>query len=136
MKNQSVNVTFSHNTDTESLTLMCSSVVFSLEFVGEVLELVDYSLLENYQDVRESIRIKVKLSLPESIFIRDFLSATDKKLTIDGTEYEIVNAAKEVQFPLFKNNNFRVEPTLNFKRKTVGVSAIGGHLVSPGMGLT
>lgn len=121
MKIQNVDVTFSHSADVETRTFMVSECVFGVEIIGEVLELVDYTLEENDEGVRQTIEMKMTLDLFKTIFIAQFLAATDKKITIDGTVFEVVNGSRRMSFPMFKKSNIRTNPKLSFRVKTPGI---------------
>jgi hypothetical protein len=122
MLNRDVNVTFIHNGNIEQFTLFCERVKFSLELVGEVLEKLDYELVENYQENhRQRIEIKLQLNLIQGLAMTNFLQATDKKLIIDGVTFEVVNADSVIDFELFKGYNILTNPTLRFRVKALGV---------------
>lgn len=116
-----IEVTFIHY-GMHQHTLKCDYVLFGLEFLGDVVEMFDDSLVENYRGGRERIELKVKLDLTESNFIADFLLATDKVLVIENYQYEVVNDMREAQFPLFKGSIIGTYPTLRFKKKTKGLT--------------
>lgn len=102
-------------------TLLCDYALFGLDLVGEVNEMVDYSLEENYPGVRQTIELKVKLDLHESFFMADFLGSTDKVLKIDGLFFDVVNDMRQASFELFKKTMISSHVTLKFKAKTLGV---------------
>jgi hypothetical protein len=119
---QNLDVTFSYGS-TNTKTKKCDYVQFSLEFLGNVKEDIDFTLHEDYEDVRELIKLKVELNQAETQWMTDFLKATDKKLTIDGTEYQVVNDTKKIDFKLFKKTIMSTHPELKFKKKSAGISA-------------
>lgn len=123
MLQQDMNVTFKYSGDTLTLTKV-ANVVFSLELVGEVLEQLDFSLIELYQGTgRELLEVRdVLFDLSDTNFMAAFLAATDKKVVVDTVEYEVVNAGKVIKFPFFKNSSLGTSPVLRFKKKTLGIS--------------
>lgn len=116
-----LNVTFKFDSDQEERTFLCTKVVFALELIGHIDEMFDFTLKENYEDARQDIEIWVKLNQEESIWMKDFLIASDKKLIIDGTTYEVVNAEKKIDFPLFRDTPLGTFPKMKFRRKQLGV---------------
>lgn len=125
MNAQSMTVTFSYNSDANTKDLVCDYVVFGIEFIGQVDEMLDFSLEEDYDGVRQTIELQVALDLSETLWVAEFLAADDKKLTIDGTDYEIVNQGRRANFPLFKKSYIGTHPKLKFMVKTLGIADPG-----------
>lgn len=118
MLNANVRFTASGKVDR---TFLCDYVVFGLELVGRVDEMLDFSLEEDYEGVRETIKLRVKLDLIGAQFMANFVQQIDKRLIIDGSAYEVVNDFRALDFPLFKNSSVGVHPELRFKCKNLGV---------------
>ena len=131
MLNIDPNVRFQHTGGTETQDIECEKIEFSLEFIGEkvVLELLDYELLENFQGVREVIRIKCQTLFGETNWFKDFIQATDKQLVIDGTTYDVVIDQKEITFPHFKKTNYLASPDFVFKKKTPGITDLKYYII-------
>lgn len=119
---QNINITFiATDSGWVQKHLLCDYALFGIDHIGEVNEMVDYSLVENYQGVRQTIELKVKLDLHESFFMADFLASTEKVLKIDGVYFEVVNDMRSTNFELFKKTMIGTHVTLKFKVKTLGV---------------
>jgi hypothetical protein len=103
-------------------TIICDYVQFGLEYIGEIVEMFDDSLIENYRGGRERIELKVRLDLTEAQFMAAFLISTEKILVIENYQYKVVNDMRETAFPLFKNSIIGVYPTLRFRKKTKGLT--------------
>ena len=114
-------VTFAYSAGSESRVFLCSRIIFGLEYIGEIEEHFDLSLSEEYEDARQRIEIWVKLNQEEAIWLKNFLIAGDKQLTIDNTTYNVVNAEKKIKFPLYKGSNIGSFPKLKFRRKELGI---------------
>lgn len=128
MLNKNTSVTFSYNADANQQTVICESVIFALELLGEVFEDINFNLIENSSKAREHIKIKVELDLIQTNFMAEFLKATDKKLIIEGTSYEVVASSRTVEFGLFQKLNIYSYPTLRFKKKTLGISVLERYI--------
>lgn len=115
-------------------TKKCDYVIFGIEFIGDVKEDTAFELHEDYNNARETIKLKVKLNLAETNWIGEFLKATDKIITIDSEDYAVVNDGKKVEMKLFKDSLVGTHPELKFKRKTPGITSVGyiGSLATPG----
>ena len=74
---QNLEVTFAYG-EAYIKTLKCDYVQISLELLGKVNEDVDFILHEDYENVRECIRLKVLLDRAETQWMIDFLKAKDK----------------------------------------------------------
>lgn len=115
---------------------ICDYVIFTLEFLGEVVEMFDDSLQENYRAVRQNIELKVKLNLNEAMFMAQFLGSTTKIIEIDGVRFEVVNDMQKVNFELFKKTIISVHPTLRFKVKNTGIVTPQVFSGAMGIGMT
>lgn len=118
---QSIDVVF-NNYGLNAKTINCDYVRFGIEFIGEIVEMFDDSLVENYRNVRQTIELKLKIDLVEALYVAAFLSATEKTLHIDNVIYEVVNDAQKVAFDFFKESRVGVHPVLKFKCKKTGVA--------------
>ena|SRR3990167_8015504 len=134
MLNQNVAVTFSYGHGAQSRLIRCNWVVYGLEFLGDVEEDLDYTLIEDYagiindedvetveNSVRQTIKVKAILRVSDALWMAKFLASTTKKLIIDGNELEVVNAADRIEFPLVEESNFGANPELLFRVKTPGL---------------
>ncbi len=121
MLNQETDVTFKYNSGATTKVLTCEWVRFGMEFIGDVEEDISFNLVEDYVDTRELIRLKVLLNYADTVWMSNFLKATDKQLVIDTVTTDVVNGAKRVDFSLFgdKSNVFS-HPELRFKKKQSG----------------
>lgn len=99
----------------------CDYVTFGIQILGSIDEKLDYSLEEDYEGVRQTIRLRVKLDLIEAQFMVNFLASTEKRLYIDGKAYDVVNSSTDIEYPLFKNTMIGVHPELRFRCKYLGV---------------
>lgn len=118
-------------------TFVCDYVIFGYEILNNVLELLDGSLHEDWDDDpelrgRQTIELRVKLDLMEAMFMWKFLRSPDKTLVIDNMQYDVVNADRMMSAPLFKETNIGVHPKLKFRCKNLGLVTptlkIGGTL--------
>lgn len=114
MLNKDNNVLFEYSGGSDTLT--CDWVRYSLEFVGDVVEMFDFTLRENFFGVRESFDIKLRLDIDQQLFMEAFLFDTDKALTIDSTTYDVVNANQKINYPQWGKTNYAIHPTLKFRK--------------------
>jgi hypothetical protein len=114
-----LDVVFKHNSDLTSFVIQCDRVLFTLGYIGKVREDVNFELIEDYEGFREHLEIKPYLSAFETEAMKAFLKASDKKLTIEGNDYEVVNDMKNTKFTLFKGSSIAAYPTLRFKKKVL-----------------
>lgn len=120
MKLGSNGVFFRYSTYEE--LFLCDWVEFGVEFVGEVVEDIDYDLIEDYEDVRLLVWLKMTMeTFDEADWLAGFLGATDKHLVIDGREYEVVNDAKNVRYKLWDKSNAGTVVNLQFKARSLGL---------------
>lgn len=124
MLNSNLNVTFSYGYGQYQKTLKCLDVRYFWRAVGDILEDIDFHLIEDYQAVRQGIRIKPFLTFNDSVWMANFLSSDSKKLTIDGSTIDVVNAAQDVDFELFEDTQIATTPSLIFLKKDIGIVQI------------
>jgi len=99
-------------------------VEFGFEIIGEVDELLDLSLNEQHEALRQTFEVELEnLELADALALSNFCYDTDKLLTIDGVGYGVVNDSgnykKTVEF--WKKSNKRGTLTLKFRRKLTGI---------------
>jgi hypothetical protein len=125
--NKDVNVTFKHGWGAASRTLV-SDVEFGFEVVGNdaVVENIDYELIEDWDDIRLLIDVRVELDLVDAHWMKNFLSAKNSKiLSMDGYDFWVVNNFERVNFPLLaKGSRLFVSPQLRFRGKEKGLSVL------------
>ena len=126
MITQDINVTFQYSAGAETKTLICSYVVWNLEVAGAApVELLDFTLDEIHDDVRQAWEMQVKLDLSQAEWMANFIAAKDKELIIDGTTFEVVNGFQNIEMPLFGGSKLGVHPKLKFRRKQTGILSTG-----------
>jgi len=116
-----IEITFSYDAGAETQTLTASKVEFGLELIGQIDENFDYTLSEAYEDARQTIEVSLLLDQAQSIWMKNFLIAADKVITMDDVEYEVANADLNISFPLYKGTKLGTFPKLKFRRKELGV---------------
>lgn len=132
---QDIEVTFS-NHGLNQRVLSCDYVVFSLELLDEVLELLDFELLEDFDTAtgeiraREVIELQVKLNLYEGEWMAAWLRTPNKTMLIDEHLYEVVNDGRKIDFPLFKKAMIGTHPKLRFRAKKLGIANREYHVGS------
>jgi|GEM_PF-4428507 len=111
-----------------------------MTFLGEVEEDLNFDLIEDYESVRMQIRLKVRLSFAETLYVADFLASTSKVLTIDGVNIEVVNDMKDIDFKLVEKSSFAAITELRFKKRSIGLANMGagsfgatGHIGNVGV---
>jgi hypothetical protein len=110
--------------------LKCLDIRYFWRAIGEVLEDIDFELIEDYHAIRQGIRLKVFLTLNDALWMADFLSSTTKRLHIDGVLVDVVNAEQEVLFDLFKDTQIAATPTLSFLKKDIGLINLASETVA------
>ena len=128
MLNKDVDILFSHGHGANNRILRADWVRFGMEFIGEVFDDIDFNLIEDYQDARFLINVKVRLFLADTIWIVDFLKSDSKILSLDGFDIEVVNNAKRISFPLLEKFNLAVVPELRFKKRDQGIPTFGARV--------
>lgn len=125
MLNKDLTVIFKHSHGIYLKAIEVNQVTFDLELIGEnhVVEDIDYTLIEDFDDSRLVINITAQLDLPTANWIRDFIVAKNSKiLVIDGYEIPVVNSKNNYKFPLFKKYNLFTLSSLQFKARDKGLS--------------
>lgn len=120
---QSIEVKFS-NYGTNDRTLVCDYVLMGFEYIGggPVIELLDFTLEEDFDDVRQTIELKVQLNLIETNWMQDWLATKNKTLTIDGVDYQVVSDFRDLKWQLFRSvMGIGTHPVLKFKAKAIGI---------------
>jgi hypothetical protein len=116
------NIIFRFN-GSDARTLRCNWVKFGMEINGEIDELLDHELYENWEDgdIRLRISLEIMLYLSDALWMQVFIIARDKVIIIDGNAFEIVNSFRKIDFDLWKNSNAGVELEMKFKCRTTGI---------------
>jgi len=121
---QGLEVKFS-NYGTNDRTLECDYVLMGFEYVGggPVIELLDFTLEEDFDDVRQTIELKVQLNLYETNWMAAWLATQNKTLTIDNFDFQVVSDSRDFKWALFKNiMGIGTNPVLKFKAKAIGIA--------------
>ncbi len=119
MLNQSNQITLTASAGDEK-TIDAMYVIYSFQPVGgKVIETIDNKLDEDYNGHRKEIAIEfwADTTLSNWIF-SNFLPSTTKKITIDGTAYDVVVRDKKITFKHVKKNNYLADIRLNLAVKT------------------
>jgi len=120
---QSIEVNFS-NYGTNARELVCDYVLMGFEFIGggPVIEKLDFTLEEDFDDVRQTIELKVFLNLYETNWMQLWLATQNKTLDIDGVRYEVVADFRDLKWPLFeKVMGIGTHPVIKLKCKQIGI---------------
>jgi len=120
---QSIEVNFS-NYGINARELVCDYVLMGFEYIGggPVIEKLDFTLEEDFDDVRQTIELKVLLNLYETNWMQLWLATKNKTLDIDGVRYEVVADFRDLKWPLFeKVMGIATHPVMKFKCKQIGV---------------
>jgi len=133
MITSNVEVTF-HSHNLAPQTFECNYVLWSVEILDSVDELLDFSLEEEFNPdtgkirTRQIVELKVFLDLAQSLWMVNFLMNPFKTLTIEGVDYQVVNEGKKIDFKMFEGSVIGVHPILRFKAKQIGIQARSIHV--------
>ncbi len=114
-------VIFKYDFGNYSLPILCSQIRLGLEFIGDVEEDINFSLVEDYDGVRVTVAVSCKLHSSQSIWMSGFLSSDSKILEIDGVDIEVVNDMKKIDFELWDDLSYAIDIEMKFKRKSTGL---------------
>jgi hypothetical protein len=88
---QNALVTFSYSGGTQTRSLYCTMLI-GRQILGEIVELIDMSLEELFDDGRLIFRMNnFCLEYNDAAWLADFLYATDKIVRYDSIEFPVVN---------------------------------------------
>lgn len=122
MLNQNLDIIFSYDYGRFSQALRCTWVKFAVKLIGSVEDDMEYDLVEDYKAVRQIIKLKVRLNFTQSLWMANFIADPAKKLTIDGTEIEVVNGFDEIDFELYDDFSVYAHPEMVFLKKDAGLA--------------
>lgn len=108
-----------------SKSLDCNYIDYSIDLLGDVEEMLDTdrTLIENYGAVRLLIEIELVVFYADTEWMKNFITAKDKVIIVDGHAFEIANDFKGFKFPLWHGSNIASEMKLKFQRKITGLPA-------------
>lgn len=119
---QSNDVIFSYDYGLNINTFRCTSVRLGLRLLGSVEDDLDFTMVEDYQAVRQTITIRVRLNFTTAQWMAGFVASEAKRLIIDGTPIEVVNGFDELDFELLNGYNAYADVEMVFFKKDKGLA--------------
>lgn len=121
MIQQSPSVIFGHNSGVDQRTLKCI-ITFGQMIEGEIDNEINYRLSECFAGRRKKFKCNnFILTIEDCFWLVDYILDSDKTLSIDGTEYDVVNGRSNLDrdFDLIKNSNAKAQIELIFEERAL-----------------